>query len=65
MERQCQEKLQELTHRLRNEHEIAMRERVQGLEKAHGEVVEVKDRQIRELARASEGVVAELRKLQD
>lgn len=57
-ERQGEERVLELRHKLQNEHEIAMSKKVQEMERMHEDVLRIKDKQIQDLSKASEGIIA-------
>jgi len=57
--------LQELQHRLANQHEIEKNKLKEELTRQFEEALELKNKQIEDLARASEGIIAEFKKLQD
>lgn len=57
--------MQELQHRLANQHEIEKNKLKEELTRQFEEALELKNKQIEDLARASEGIIAEFKKLQD
>mgnify|MGYP000897542859 CR=1 len=57
--------MQELQHRLANQHEIEKNKLKEELTRQFEEALALKNKQIEDLARASEGIIAEFKKLQD